>query len=159
MNNYLARRPNGIYSEYWTINNGYGFRSDRKAAEPIAEFFSINKIVYCELVDPYFYHLDTCFAPLFDGSAVIYEPALTPKSVKDISAELELLKVNQDEAKHFASNLVVVEKQILTPTGCPEITKQLEQKGFTVSATPLNQFLKAGGAAKCLCLRLDQPDN
>jgi len=36
--------------------------------------------------------------------------------------------------------------------GCPQVHEQLEGIGFTVFETPLSEFLKAGGSAKCLAL-------
>src|SRR5438874_730647 len=39
--------------------------------------------------------------------------------------------------------------------GCPQLTAALTERGYTVTATPLDEFLKAGGSAKCLTLRLD----
>jgi N-dimethylarginine dimethylaminohydrolase len=35
--------------------------------------------------------------------------------------------------------------------------KALAAKGFEVVQTPLSEFMKAGGSAKCLTLRLDEP--
>jgi hypothetical protein len=34
----------------------------------------------------------------------------------------------------------------------------LQTAGFTPVATPLGEFVKAGGSAKCLTLRLDDED-
>jgi N-dimethylarginine dimethylaminohydrolase len=35
--------------------------------------------------------------------------------------------------------------------------KTLSRNGFEVVQTPLSEFMKAGGSAKCLTLRLDEP--
>jgi N-dimethylarginine dimethylaminohydrolase len=35
--------------------------------------------------------------------------------------------------------------------------KALARRGFEVVQTPLFEFMKAGGSAKCLTLRLDEP--
>ena len=40
---------------------GYGFRSEKPAFEEIKKHLNIKDTIFCELVDPRFYHLDTCF--------------------------------------------------------------------------------------------------
>lgn len=126
---------------------GYGFRSD---VETYDYFFDINKHIL-KLVNPYFYHLDTCFCPLPKGMALIYPPAF-----EDIShIKLKLLVVPENEAKHFACNAVCINNNVIIPSNCPETTKLLEDNGFKVYSTDMSEFIKAGGACKCLTLRLD----
>jgi N-dimethylarginine dimethylaminohydrolase len=38
----------------------------------------------------------------------------------------------------------------------PALVRDLAKKGFEVVQTPLSEFMKAGGSAKCLTLRLDE---
>lgn len=45
---------------------------------------------------------------------------------------------------------------ILVNRVSPELEATLQERGFTVVQTELTEFLKAGGAAKCLTLRLDE---
>jgi N-dimethylarginine dimethylaminohydrolase len=42
------------------------------------------------------------------------------------------------------------------PAGCAATTEKLQKRGFRVHPVELDEFLKAGGAAKCLSLRLDR---
>jgi N-dimethylarginine dimethylaminohydrolase len=44
---------------------------------------------------------------------------------------------------------------VITNVGCPELHAALTSEGFTPRATQLDEFVKAGGSAKCLTLRLD----
>ena len=39
--------------------------------------------------------------------------------------------------------------------GCPKLAEELASRGYETIATPLDEFIKAGGSAKCLTLRLD----
>ena len=39
----------------------------------------------------------------------------------------------------------------------PAFVKALRKARFEVIQTPLSEFMKAGGSAKCLTLRLDEP--
>ena len=133
---------------------GYGFRSTRDFYEE-APYLDHSKLIYCELRDPYFYHIDTCFCPLNDKLAIWYAPAFTPESQQRMAKEIQLLSVVEEEAKRFACNAVVLDKHVILPTGCPQISAQLEKHGFTVHTSEMNEYLKAGGACKCLTLRLD----
>ncbi len=137
-----------------TLYYGYGFRSDKEVAEEIKDFLGLNRIIYIRLTDPYYYHLDTCFAPLGDGMAMINEQAIEAESVKEISKNLQLIKAAPEEAKKFCCNAVVAGKDMVIPEGCPKISSELEKLGFNLQQVKLDQYLKAGGAAKCLCLKL-----
>jgi len=63
--------------------------------------------------------------------------------------------VPENEAKHFACNAVVLGKHVIMPANCPETKNHLEHKGFTVFECDMSEFIKAGGACKCLTLLLD----
>ncbi len=109
-----------------------------------------------ELVDTYFYHLDTCFCPLAPGEAIYYPQAFDAYGRKVIESNIpRLLPVNEAEAKRFACNAVVVGKTVVTNTGCPELAAGLRAWGYEPVETELDEFLKAGGSAKCLTIRLD----
>jgi N-dimethylarginine dimethylaminohydrolase len=109
-----------------------------------------------ELVDPYYYHLDTCFCPLAPGLAVYY-PAAFDAYGRDVLKQLvpELISVREEEARRFACNAVVVGRQVVTNSGCEQLHADLRARGFEPRDTPLDEFVKAGGSAKCLTLRLD----
>ncbi len=133
---------------------GFGFRTQREFFSD-SDLFKQNKLVYCGLVDPYFYHLDTCFCPLTDALAMWYPHAFAPDAQAHMRDNIELISVNEAEAKHFACNAVVVGNQVILPKNCPEISAKLEQNGFIVHACDMGEFIKAGGACKCLTLRID----
>jgi N-dimethylarginine dimethylaminohydrolase len=67
----------------------------------------------------------------------------------------ELIAVEPAEAERFACNAVVVGKTVVTNTGCPRLHQELRRRGYAPQETPLDEFVKAGGSAKCLTLRLD----
>jgi N-dimethylarginine dimethylaminohydrolase len=51
---------------------------------------------------------------------------------------------------------VVVGKSVVMQAGVsPRVVRALTRRGFRVYAIDLSEFLKAGGSAKCLVLRLD----
>jgi len=138
-----------------TLYAGYRSRSDMKSHQRVAELIG-QSVLALELVDPYYYHLDTCFCPLAAGVAAYFPPAFDQYGRQVIQAGIAtLIEVSEEEAKSFACNAVVVGKSVVTNTGCPEFHQALREHGFDPAATPLGEFVKAGGSAKCLTLRLD----
>ena len=114
------------------------------------------RVIPVELVDPYYYHLDTCFCPLAPGVAIYLPPAFDSYGRAALQAHVpQLIEVHPEEARRFACNAVVVGKTVVTNSGCPQLHESLRSRGFTPLETPLDEFMKAGGSAKCLTLRLD----
>lgn len=134
-----------------TLFAGFGIRTD-KAYYANVNKFSIEQIVYCELIDPYFYHLDTCFCPL-DGTHGFWWPAaFTSRSQAEMQAAIDLFAIPEKEAKLFACNAVVIDKMVIIPAGCPVTTNYLQALGYEVQSCEMSEFIKAGGACKCLTL-------
>lgn len=138
-----------------TLFAGYRMRSDARGHQRIGELLGV-RVIPLELVDPYYYHLDTCFCPLQRDTA-IYFPGAFDDYGRQVLRELvpTLIEVEEVEARRFACNAVVVGKTVVTNTGCAKLHQQLSERGFTPRETPLDEFVKAGGSAKCLTLRLD----
>ncbi len=131
---------------------GHGFRSEANIYQ--LPFFQQFNPVLCELVNPHFYHLDTCFCPLNDSLAMWYPDAFSEESQQKMLKLGEFITVPEAEAKRFACNAVVVGKHVILPSGCPETYRQLEEHGFQVHACDMSEYLKSGGACKCLTLAL-----
>jgi ornithine--oxo-acid transaminase len=54
----------------------------------------------------------------------------------------------------FACNVINVDRTVILNEVSTELRGQLRSKGFHVVEVALSEFLKAGGAAKCLVMRL-----
>jgi N-dimethylarginine dimethylaminohydrolase len=135
---------------------GYKFRSDIQSHRAVAHMLGC-LVISVELVDPRFYHLDTCFCPLPDGSAFWFPSAFDEYGQRAIRAHLnELIDVDEEEAKHFSCNAVVLERDIVLPEGAPNLVKTLTTRGYHCHELPMSEFLKAGGACKCLTMFLPQ---
>jgi N-dimethylarginine dimethylaminohydrolase len=131
---------------------GYHIRSDMLAHQKVAEVID-REILSLELTSGWFYHLDTCFCPLSENTALFYPPAFDDYAKTVLENHIpRLIAVPADEAERFACNAVVRGNNIVMNTGCPVVRGKLEDMGFTVHETPLDEFLKAGGSAKCLTL-------
>src|SRR2546427_1737510 len=135
---------------------GYKFRSDIKSHRVVAEMLGC-LVVSVELVDPRFYHLDTCFCPLPDGAAVWFPAAFDEYGQHAIREHVsDLIDVAPEEAMHFCCNAVVIERDIVVPEGAPKLVAALTGRGYRCHQLPMTEFLKAGGACKCLTLFLPQ---
>ena len=141
-----------------TLVAGYRLRSDARGLQQIGRQLHV-RVIPLELVDPYYYHLDTCFCPLSPAEA-IWHPAAFDEYGRRALSELVpvLIEVEEPEARAFACNAVVVGRDVITNTGCPQLHAALAAKGYMPHETPLSEFVKAGGSAKCLTLRLDGED-
>jgi N-dimethylarginine dimethylaminohydrolase len=139
-----------------TLYFGYGFRSDYKAVcDPRWGSIWREQIRYMKLINPYFYHLDTCFCPLKNNYALIFPGAFEEKTVSLVGNSLDLIKVPEKDARKFACNAVSVDDKIVIPSGCDDTRKLLEKSGFEVFETDMSQYILSGGACKCLTLKLN----
>ncbi len=134
---------------------GYRFRSDAKSQQWIGERLGVEALPL-ELVDPRFYHLDTCFCPLADDAAVYYPGAFDEYGRSVIQTRIkQLVEVTAEEAKSFSCNAVVVGRTVVLNETAGRLASDLAKIGFDTRPTSLTEFIKAGGSAKCLTLRLD----
>jgi len=137
---------------------GHGMRSREASHSYLQDTWGI-EVISLRLVDPRFYHLDTCFCPLFGGYVLYYPEAFDAASQARIAArypEDKRIAVSLRDALRFACNAINVGKTILLNEVSPQLSTRLETEGFCVIHVPLSEFLKAGGAAKCLVLRLSE---
>ena len=67
------------------------------------------------------------------------------------------IPIGEADAVNFACNAVNIDRVVIMNKASAGLKQQLTELGFQVLETPLTEFLKAGGAAKCLTLRLDEP--
>lgn len=64
------------------------------------------------------------------------------------------IAVSEPDALHFACNSVDLDGRVIMNLASPELQTRLRAVGFKPVLTPLSEFLKAGGTAKCLTLLL-----
>jgi ornithine--oxo-acid transaminase len=135
---------------------GHGTRTLEASHGALQRLWDV-EVVSLRLIDPRFYHLDTCFAPLEDGSLLYYPPAFDEESLKKIEAvysDEKRIAVREDDALAFACNAVNLERTIVLNCISVELEQELRSRGFEVIQVRLDEFLKAGGAAKCLVMKL-----
>ncbi|EAW33826.1 TIGR00300 family protein [Lyngbya sp. PCC 8106] len=138
---------------------GYGFRSELDSHPLIAEWLNI-EVLSLRLMDERFYHLDTCFCPLSGGYLLYYPPAFDSYSNRLIEMRVPAEKriaIEEPDAVNFACNAVNINETVVINKVSDNLKARLGEAGFKVIETPLSEFLKAGGAAKCLTLRVTEP--
>lgn len=138
---------------------GYGFRSNINSHSLISQWLDI-EVLSLRLTDERFYHLDTCFCPLSNGCLLYYPAAFDTYSRRMIEMRIpeeKRIEIEESDAVNFACNAVNIHQTIILNQASKALRCRLETLGLEIIETPLTEFLKAGGAAKCLTLRLTEP--
>ncbi|HWZ50748.1 MAG TPA: arginine deiminase-related protein [Granulicella sp.] len=134
----------------------HGVRTCRHSHRHVADAWHVG-VTSLHLVDPRFYHLDTCFATLEGGFVLYFPEAFDARSLAEIEAAYPAEKrivVTEAEATAFACNVIEIGKTILMGKVPTNLGERLERLGFKVIQIDLSEFLRGGGSAKSLALRL-----
>jgi N-dimethylarginine dimethylaminohydrolase len=113
------------------------------------------------LMDPRFFHLDLCFAPLNGGYLLYFPEAFDAASRGKIEAAYAADKrivVSELEATQFVCNVINNGQNILMGKVESDLAKRLTERGFDVTELELSEFQRGGGSAKALALRLSDMD-
>jgi len=133
---------------------GYGYRSDLEALEITAGALNLS-LHSLHLVDPRFYHLDTCFCKVSETHAIYYPEAIDKEDIKKLKGIIELIPVSEQDARLFMCNSMLVNDVLITPSRGSEIDNTLRNKfGIKTCIVNVSEFLKSGGAIQCLSLKI-----
>jgi N-dimethylarginine dimethylaminohydrolase len=147
----------GVIHTVRTLPDGLA-RSDAQARHVVAEEFAPD-VIALELADERFYHMDTALCPLTGGEVIVYPGAFTPAGRAAIAERVgpdERIEISFDDASRLAANAVCVGHDIVLSYCSDALRARLAERGYRVTATPLDSFLRSGGSAFCLTLRLDR---
>ena len=125
---------------------GFGHRSTRAAVDQFATLmesmnFEVRKL---ELVDPYFFHLNLCLAPLAAESLLIYPGAFAPETLAQIRSCAQIFEVPREEALQFVCNGVSVNGYYITPRMTRRLEQVLGREGIEPIVVNVSEFDKAG---------------
>ncbi|HEY1099805.1 MAG TPA: arginine deiminase-related protein [Myxococcota bacterium] len=139
---------------------GVGPRSDGGAAAVLGRF--LHRQVTClELIDPWFFHLDTCLGVLADGTALVADGAVSAASLETLRRHPAIRRVHlidREAALAFGLNIVEVGDVVVVNAGAVGVVRTLRALGRRVVPVELGEFLLAGGGAACLVSRVhDRP--
>ena len=137
---------------------GHGPRSHAACQPVVEDMFGVD-VVALKLADARFYHLDTALCPLPHGEAMYFPGAFTATgqtAIHEWVAPTERIEIGIEDACQLAANAVCI-GDTLVMSGCGErLRARLKERGYRAATTPLGAFLRSGGAAFCLTLRLDR---
>ncbi len=141
------------HPDWSRIYAGYGFRSTHVGVEKFRDAmfkFGI-PVVPLQLVDPYCYHLDTCFCPLNNEAALIYPGAYASESLATLRGFWQRVhELTADEAHKFIGNGIVANGRYLTPYITPHLEAILSQEGLAPVVIETSEFEKSGGSLFCM---------
>ena len=137
---------------------GHGPRSMLAARTVVEETFGVETLAL-ELADPRFYHMDTALSALRKGEVMYFPGAFTAAGLAEIRTRVapnQRLELDEADAVRLAANAVSIGDTVVLSDCSSGLRRRLEARGYRVVATPLASFLKSGGSAFCLTLRLDR---
>jgi N-dimethylarginine dimethylaminohydrolase len=135
---------------------GWGKRSHYEAKDVLQHLMGV-RLIDLKLVDPYYYHLDTCFAPLTPDLVVINPRSFTDEGKKTIRSSFShVIEADPESNEVLACNLVRVGKDIVIGKGISESLKEnLAKFGYTTHEIDMREYLKGGGSVKCCTFEFD----
>jgi N-dimethylarginine dimethylaminohydrolase len=134
---------------------GFGPRTEELALKHLATDLGVT-VRGIRIVHAGMYHMDLGFCPLDDTHAMVCPEAYDDASAAALLALVsEPLVLTESEAMTFCANSIVIGRTIVMPA-CPgRVRAQLEAWGFEVVVVEVSEFLKGGGAIRCLTNPLD----
>lgn len=129
---------------------GIGFRANENTCKYLSKFLKI-EVLPLELINPYFYHLDTALFVLNDDVVFYYPLAFSKKSQELLQKLVPNLTAFTDfEVRNFAANSVATKDKVIVNRNLPTFRDTLAKFGYQAIEVDVNEFTKAGGAAHCL---------
>lgn len=133
------------------ILGGHGFRSSADAVAWAGEALDVDTTPL-RLVDPRFYHLDTCLCILDEETCITYLPAFDGAGQEQVKQMFpERLELDEPEALRFAANAHCPDqKHLLLDGTCTQTAEQARERGFEPVPLETSEFRKAGGSVYCM---------
>ncbi len=134
---------------------GFGFRTSLATIDELRALTQL-ELIALELVNPNFYHLDTCIVPLNETTALYTPSAFSEESKQKIKQLFPMcIEVPEKEASQgFALNMHVVsngqQQWAVIQEGNVETEKILSQLGIKVIPVDTSEFIQSGGSVFCL---------
>ena len=144
-----------IRGHFWV---GFGPRSDRASVGVIRKTFD-KPAVGLALASDRFYHLDTCFCPLSGGQVLYYPAGFTPEALAAIHAHVapaDRIEATDEEAAALCVNAVNLGRDLVMARAPESLRAKLAVHGYRLTEVDLAPFIRSGGAAYCMTLRLDR---
>lgn len=137
------------------VYGGYGHRTTAAAYDELAQMLQ-TPVVALELINPKFYHLDTCFVPLSTDSVMLCKEAFTEAGLSMIQQLFKkVYYIPEEEAEdYFSLNVHAFEangvKTAILQKGSTVTVDALKQEGYNVVEIDTSEFMKSGGSVFCM---------
>lgn len=129
---------------------GTGFRTSPKTPALISKITGIN-IIPVELVNPYYYHLDTCLLPLNKDTVFYYPPAFSRRTRENLNKSVpNLITLDKKENNNFATNCTISGDTVVMQKNNPTLKARLTKLGYKTIELDIGEFRKSGGGIHCL---------
>ncbi|MGH3788348.1 MAG: dimethylargininase [Pseudonocardiaceae bacterium] len=137
---------------------GTGFRTEPTAHSEAQELLGV-PVVSLRLVDPYYYHLDTCLLVLDDSPSdplIAYYPAAFSPGSQRVLARLfpDAVIAGAADAACLGLNGVSDGRSVVLPPEAVELGRALAVRGFEPVFIDVSELRRAGGGPKCCTLEL-----
>ncbi len=137
---------------------GTGFRTDPAAHREAQEVLGV-PVVSLRLVDPRFYHLDTCLLVLDDSPSrplIAYYPAAFSPGSRRALARLfpDAVIASAADAACLGLNGVSDGRSVVLPLEAVGLGRALAARGFEIVFVDVSELRLAGGGPKCCTLHL-----
>jgi N-dimethylarginine dimethylaminohydrolase len=138
-----------------TMFCAHGFRSDPEAGEMTGSLLDV-EVVSLKLADSRFYHLDTCFCPLNETTALYAPNAFDEESLETIKKRVKhLVAVDPKIAGSFVCNAMPLAGHLIATPSVADLSERIRATGLEPLGLPMTEYMKSGGAVRCLSLPLD----
>jgi N-dimethylarginine dimethylaminohydrolase len=137
---------------------GTGFRTDPTAHREAQEIFGV-PVISLQLVDPWYYHLDTCLLVLDDSPSTpliaYYPPAFSPGSQRVLARLFpDAVIARAADAACLGLNGVSDGGSVVLPVEAQVLGRALAARGFQPVFVDISELRRAGGGPKCCTLAL-----
>lgn len=137
------------------LYGGYGHRTTAEAYDELATMLQ-TPVVALELINPKFYHLDTCFVPLSKDSVMLCREAFTEDGlamIRQLFTKVYYIPEYEAE-KYFSLNAHAFDahgtKTAILQKGSAITVDVLKQEGYNVVEIETGEFMKSGGSVFCM---------
>lgn len=133
---------------------GTGFRTDPAAHDELRDFLG-RPVITLDLINPYFYHLDTALAVLDEQTVAYYPGAFSEASCLILqSLYPNAIAVDANEAAGLALNAVSDGVNVVVGANAGGFANRLTERGYNPVMVDLSELNKAGGGPKCCTLEI-----
>jgi|LakMenE01Jun11ns_1017448.scaffolds.fasta_scaffold9861342_2 N-dimethylarginine dimethylaminohydrolase len=135
---------------------GSGLRNSHKTHIYLEQKYNL-EFISLKLIDPKFYHLDTCFFVLNTDTAFYYPKAFDEDSKKILQNSFKnLIEFTDSEIEGFAANSVVSGDLVFMQKNNTTFKQKIESFSYQTIEVDISEFIKSGGGIHCLTFELER---